>query len=122
LNSPLGKVITVTTGKIQSEARFTQTKAGVRSVQGSTSLLNVRIDSDALGIHKTYSGKPKPNDVLYHNSDNSLIIYLNRQIKTTVAGKVAGITVDAIDVQLNNLKFAGQRASGSITVGPAVAK
>ena len=122
LNSPLGKLITVTTGKIESEARFTQTKAGARAVQGSTSLLSVRIDSDALGIHKTYSGKPKPNDVLYHNSDNSLVIYLNRQITTTVAGKVAGLTVDAIDVQLNKLTFVGQTVSGSITVGPAVAK
>jgi len=122
LNSPLGKLITVTTGKIESEARFAQTKAGARSVQGRTSLLNVRIDSDALGIHKTYSGQPKPNTVLYHNSDNSLIIYLNRQITTTVAGKVAGLTVDGLDVLINNLKFAGQTVSGNIAVGPAVAR
>ena len=122
LNSPLGKLIKVTTGKVESEARFTQTPAGARSAQGSTSLLNVRIDSDALGIHKTYSGKPKPNEVLYHNGDNSIVIYLNRQIRTTVAGKVASLAVDAVDVQIDNLKFAGQTVSGYIAVAPVVAK
>lgn len=122
LNSPLGKLITVTTGKVESEARFTQTKAGARSVQGKTSLLNVHISAPALGINKTYSGNPKPNQVLYHNGDNSIVIYLNRQIRTTVAGRIAGLTVDAIDVQINNLKFAGQTVSGSITVAPTLAK
>jgi len=122
LVSPLGTLITVTTGKITSHSSFTQTKAGVRSVKGGTSLLSVKIDAPALGINKTYSGTPKPNQVLYHNSDNSIIIYLNRQITTKVANQVAALAVDAVDVQIRNYKFAGNTISGDITVGPTVAR
>jgi hypothetical protein len=122
LNSPLGRLITVTTGRITSQASFTQTKAGVRSVKGGTSLLSVKISAPALGINKTYSGTPKPNHVLYHNDDNSVIIYLNRQITTKVNNKVTALAVDAIDVQINNYKLAGNTISGSITVGPTLAK
>jgi hypothetical protein len=122
LTSPLGTLVTVTTGKISSHSAFSQTKAGVRTAKGGTSLVSVHIDAPVLGINKTYTGTPKVNEVLFHNSDNSVIIYLNRQITTTTAGKVSGLTVDAIDVQINKYKLAGNTISGSITVGPTTAK
>jgi len=122
LKSPLGTLMKVTTGKITSKASFTQTKAGVRTVKGSTSLLTVKIDAPALGINKTYSGSPKPNDVLYHNGDNSIIIYLNRQITTKVDDKITAFAVDAIDVQIKNFKIAGSTVSGTLTVAPTVAR
>jgi hypothetical protein len=122
LESPIGTLITVTTGKITSQASFTQTKAGVRTVKGAASLLKVKIDAPALGINKTYSGSPKPNQVLYHNSDNTIVIYLNRQITTKVSDKPTAIAVDALDVQINKLKFAGTTVSGSIAVAPTVAR
>jgi hypothetical protein len=122
LSSPLGKLMTVTTGKITSQASFTQTKAGVRTVKGGASLLSVKIDAPALGINKTFSGSPKPNHVLYHNGDNSIVIYLNRQITTKLNNKVTALAVDAVDVQINNYKFAGNTVSGIITVAPTVAR
>jgi hypothetical protein len=122
LKSPLGTLMTVTTGRITSRAAFTQTKAGVRAVKGSTSLLSVKISAPALGINKTFSGTPKPNEVLYHNSDNSIVIYLNRQITTKVADKVTALAVDAVDVQIRNFNIAGSTISGTLTVAPTVAR
>jgi len=122
LKSPLGTLITVTTGKVSSHSSFTQTTAGVRSVKGGTSLLSVKINAPALGINKTYSGTPKPNQVLYHNGDNSIVIYLNRQITTRVNNKITALAVDAIDVQIRNYKFVGNTISGDITVAPTIAR
>ena len=122
LKSPLGTLMTVTTGKITSQAAFTQTKAGVRTVKGGASLLSVKIDAPALGINKTFSGSPMPNHVLYHNGDNSIVIYLNRQITTKLNDKVTALAVDAVDVQINNYKFAGNTISGNITEAPTVAR
>ena len=122
LTSPLGTLITVTTGKVSSHASFTQTKAGVRTVRGATSLVSVKIDAPALGINKTFSGTPKPNQVLYHNGDNSIIIYLNRQITTKLNNQATALTVDAIDVQIRNFKLAGNTVSGTITVAPTIAR
>ena len=122
LKSPLGTLMTVTTGRITSKASFTQTKAGVPAVKGSTSLLTVHIDAPALGINKTFSGSPKPNEVLYHNGDNSIVIYLNRQITTKLNDKVTAIAVDAIDVQIKNYKLLTNTISGTITVAPTVAR
>lgn len=122
LKSPLGTLMTVTTGKITSKASFTQTKAGVRTVKGSTGPFSVKIDAPALGINKTYTGTPKPNQVLYHNSDNSIVIYLDRQVTTTLDGKVTAIGVDAVDVLIKNYKIAGSTVSGTITVAPTVAR
>jgi hypothetical protein len=122
LKSPLGTLMTVTTGKITSRASFLQTKTGIRSVKGSTSLAGVKIDAPALGINKTYSGTPKPNQVLYHNGDNSIVIYLNRQVTTTLDDKVTAIGVDAVDVLIKNYKIAGSTVSGTITVAPTVAR
>jgi hypothetical protein len=122
LESPLGKLLTVTTGKITSKASFTQTKAGVRTVKGSTSLLTVHIDAPALGINKTYSGSPLPNHVLYHNGNNSIVIYLNRQITTKLNDKVTALAVYAIDVQISNYKLLGSTITGTVTVAPTVAR
>lgn len=122
LTSDFGTLVTVTTGKITAQSSFTQTKAGVRSVKGSTSLLNVHIDAPSFGFNKTYSGNPKPNQVLYHNSDNSVVIYLNRQITTTVGGTPSQLTVAAVDVEVTNYKFAGQTFSGTLLVAPTLAK
>jgi hypothetical protein len=121
LSSRLGPLITVTTGKISSHSSFTQTKAGVPSVKGGTSLVSLKINAPALGINKTFSGTPKPNQVLFRNGDNSIIIYLNRQITTKVNNKVAALAVDAVDVQIRNFKIAGNTISGDITVAPTVA-
>jgi hypothetical protein len=122
LTSPLGTLITVTTGKITSRASFTQTAAGVRTVKGATSLLSVKINAPALGINKTYSGTPKPNQVLFHNGDNSIVIFLNRQITTKLNNQVTALTVDAIDVQVRNYKIAGSTISGTIVVAPTIAR
>ena len=122
LVSQLGTLLTVTTGKITSQASFTQTKAGVRAVKGGATIGSLTISAPALGINKTFTGTPKPNQVLFHNGDNSVIIFLNRQIKTTVAGKVAALTVDAVDVQVKNFTFAGNTVTGTIVVGPATAR
>jgi hypothetical protein len=122
LDSPIGRLITVTTGRITAQASFTQTKAGARSVKGTTKLLSVHINAPALGINKTYSGTPKPNQVLYHNANNSVVIYLNRQITTRANNKVTALAVDAVDVQINNYKIGGNTISGSITVAPVVAR
>jgi hypothetical protein len=75
-----------------------------------------------LGIDKTFSGTPKPNEVLYRNSDNTIVIYLNRQVRTIVAGKPAGIAVDAVDVQVRNFSLAGNTFSGRIEVCPTFAR
>ncbi len=122
LTSPLGTLVTVTTGKVTSRSSFTQTMAGVRTVKGGASLLSLKIDAPALGINKTFSGTPKPNQVLYRNSDNSIVIYLNRQITTKVNNQVAALVVDAVDVQIRNYKLAGNTISGNITVGPTIAR
>jgi hypothetical protein len=121
LKSQQGTLMTLTTGRITSQGSFTETKAGVRTVAGGTTLLKVKIDAPALGINKTYSGSPKPNQVLYHNGDNSIIVYLNRQITTTRNNKVKAIAVDALDVQIKDYKVAGNTISGTITVAPTFA-
>jgi hypothetical protein len=122
LTSAAGTLMTVTTGKIMSQATYSQTSSGAHSVNGATSLLNVHIDAPVFGFNKTYSGNPKPNQVLYHNKDNTIVVYLNRQVTTTANGKPASIAVAAVDVQINNYKFAGQHISGTFMVAPTEAQ
>jgi hypothetical protein len=122
LSGPIGNLITATTGKVLAKARFTRTKTGVASVQGSTSLLSFTVSAPAIGLKKTFSGTPKPNQVLYSNGDKSIIIYLNRQIITKVAGKPVAIAVDAVDVQITNFNLLGNTISGRIEVCPTYAR
>lgn len=121
LSSPLGTLATVTTGKISSQATFTQTKTGV-TTQGSARIAGLIIDAPALGVHVTYNGTPKVNQVAFHNGDNSIVIFLNRQVTTKVDGKPVAFAVDAVDVQLRNYKIAGSTISGTITVVPTTVR
>jgi hypothetical protein len=118
----LGTLVTVTTGKIQTKASFSRTKTGVASVKGTTSLLSFKVTAPALGLNKTFSGTPKPNQVLFSNSDKSIIIYLNRQVITKAAGKPTAIAVDAVDVQITNFKLVGDTITGRIEVCPTYAR
>jgi hypothetical protein len=122
LSSPLGTLVTVTTGAVSTQAVFSRTKAGVSKAEGLVKIGNLKIDAPVLGINKTFSGSPAPNKVLYQNSDKSVVIYLNRQVETRSAGKLTGIAVEAVDVQIRNYKLAGNSFSGTIMVEPTLAQ
>ncbi len=122
LSSPLGTLITVTTGPVTTQATFIRTKAGVSKAEGNVKIGNLKINAPVLGISKTFNGTPAPNKVLYQNSDKSIVIYLNRQVETKLAGKVTGITVTAVDVQVTNYKLAGSTFSATVLVEPTSAK
>ena len=118
LSNASGKLMTITTGKITSGASFTQTKAGARSTKGDAKLVKVKIDAPKLGISKTFTGTPKPNQVLYRDKERSIVIFLNRQTKTKVDDKDAGLAVDAVDIQFADAQVGGDTISGAIAIGP----
>jgi hypothetical protein len=122
LTSPLGTLLTVTSGPVSTQATFTQTKAGVVKAQGAVKIGNLKIDAPVLGITKTFNGSPAPNKILYQNNDKSIIVYLNHQVVTKLAGKVTGITVQAVDVQVNNFTLGDTTFSGTLMVEPTSAK
>jgi hypothetical protein len=115
-------LMTLTATKLSSKASFLATRSGTRTPSGSTSIGSLTINAPAFGAKavKT-SGAQAANTVLFHTLDGSVTIYANRQTTTTAAGKPAGITVDAISVQLNKFKTAGKTITGNFEIATSIA-
>jgi hypothetical protein len=124
LSSPFGTALTLSATKLVSGASFATTKAGVGTAKGSTSIGSLTINSALFGIKnlkfplpsKPTVHTPSINQILYHNSDNSVILYLNRQTTNSTAGKVSSIAVSAMTLYVKNFKYSGFTISGDINV------
>jgi hypothetical protein len=123
--SALGKTaLTVSATKLVSNASFATTKAGVTTATGGTSIGSLTINSPAFGITnvkfptaaKPNLHTPTPSQILYHNSDNSVVVYLNRLTASTKAGKATSIAVSAVVLHIKNFKYNGIPVSGDINV------
>jgi len=124
LSSPLGTALTVTAAKLVSGASFATTKAGVGTAKGSTSIGSLTINSALFGINNLKfplpstpnNHTPGANQILYNNSDNSVVLYLNRQTPKSTAGKVSSIAVSAVTLHVKNFKYSSFTISGDINV------
>jgi hypothetical protein len=124
LSSPLGTALTVAATKLVSSASFATTKAGVGTPTGTASIGSLTINSPAFGITnvkfplptKPNVHTPTVNQILYHNSDNSVVLYLNRQTTKTTAGKVSSLAVSAVVLHVKNFQTSGVTVSGDINV------
>ncbi len=114
ITTPLGTALTMSGKKLVSSASLA--KATKNTPAATVSLGSLTISSSAFGINKSYTGKPKPNFILYQNSDKSVTVYLNRQIKKTTSGNVTSISVSAVDLHVKNYSYAGQTVSGDLYV------
>jgi hypothetical protein len=117
-----GTLLTITSGEIKSHAAYHV--LGKRStVLGSSSIVSLVINAASLGVNNvTFSGTPTVNQILYQNSDQSLTVYLNAQMKTTLGDNATGLSVEAIDVHAVNLLVDGVPVSGDIAIGITSAK
>jgi len=114
VGSPLGNVLTITGTKLVSSAGLAKT-ADKNTPTGTVSIGSLSINAPAFGIsNKSYSGKPKPNFILYQSGDKKVTLYLNRQIKTTKSGKVTKISVSAVNLHIVDLETSGQTISGDL--------
>jgi hypothetical protein len=118
----LGDLITISSTGIVSHASFTKTRAGVGTPAGNANIGKLIINAPLLGINnKSFSGAPKPNQVLFQTPDKSVTIYLNRQTKTEVRGKPTSITIDAVDIVVSNSAIANTAVSAELVIGTAMA-
>jgi len=118
--SPLGTALTATATNLISSAHLTKT-ATKNTPAGAVSIGGLSIDSALFGVKKTYKGKPKPNFILYQNTDKTVTVYLNRQIKTTKAGKVTKISVSAVNLHVKNYVYQEQTLSGDLFLATSAA-
>jgi hypothetical protein len=122
-SSSFGTLMTLTGSRVMSKASLKLTKAGVASSTGSTTIVRLAIDAPLLGINNvTFAGTPTINQVLFHNADDSLVVYLNAQTVTKAAGRQMSIKVDAVDVRIRNFSLAGNTVAGDIEIGSSFAK
>jgi hypothetical protein len=126
-NSILGQVLSISAKSLASNAKFTRTTAGAVSLAGGASFTSLVIDLNAFGgTTLKYSGKPKANTVLYKSSDGSVIVYLNRQVKSAHTPAVKAPTsfeVQAVEVHLTNASAFGLVAvSGDLEIGTCYAE
>ncbi len=81
-NPLLGKALTVTGTNITSNASNAGTKAGKTTATGSAKIGKITFNSPLFGIkNASYTGTPKPNKILYHNKDNSVMLIANHQVR-----------------------------------------
>jgi len=73
--------------------------------EGTSTLAGLKVDLSilGLGIH-LYSGKPKPNTLLFKARNGSVVVYLNRQITTLAAAADQPETLIATGTRLTPLK------------------
>jgi hypothetical protein len=62
-----------------------------------------------------------PNQVLFHNANNSVVVTANRQTATTMSGQPASIAVDGVALHLTNYRYAGTTVSGDIALATSFA-
>lgn len=114
VDSPIGNALTASATNLVTTASMAKTASG-NTPAGSVSIGSLSINAPLFGItNKTYTGKPKPNTILYQNNDKTVTLYLNRQIKTTSGGKVVKISVSAINLHIVKLSASGQTISGDV--------
>jgi hypothetical protein len=120
-NPLLGTALTVIGNNVTSSASNAGTKLGKTTPTGSTKIGSITINSALFGIkNATVKGTPKPNTVLYQNSDKSVRLIANYQVKskTTATEK---LTVDAVALIVKNYSYAGFTFSGGLTLGTSIA-
>jgi hypothetical protein len=126
-NSIVGQVLSISAKSLASAAKFTKTTAGAVSVSGKSAFTSLVIDLNAFGGKTlTYSGKPKANTVLYKSTDGSVLVYLNRAVKSAgapAAKAPTSIEVVAVDVVLTKASAFGLvTVSGELAVGTSYAE
>lgn len=123
VSSAAGTAVTVAMKRMSSKASLSLTKTGAGTAKGSVSIGSVTLNAPLFGINNvTFSGSPTPNQVLYHNQDNSVVVYANRQVITKVNGKTTGITVSALEIVANNYKYSPYTINGDLSLGASTAK
>jgi hypothetical protein len=118
-----GKAITIAVTGLHSKASFSGNRLGGIADAGSASITKLTINAPTFGINNlAYSGTPTANQVLYHNSNNSLVVTANRQTKTTASGKPTSIAVDGVAMHFTNYNYFGGIINGDIALGTSFAK
>jgi hypothetical protein len=121
VTSPLGTFVTVTASKLTSTTRFMQTSKS-SSGTSTVSVGSLTVNAPSFGINNvTFAGTPTANQVLFHNSDNSFVIYLNQQTVGMSGGKPSSINASIVDVHASNLKVPGGTITGDVLIGPTFA-
>jgi hypothetical protein len=122
IKTALGSLLSIHVGAIASHAGFTRTTAGLAVPGGSTDITKLVISGALLGIpEKTFTGSPKPNQILFQTPDKLVTIYLNRQTITSAAGKPTSITTDAIAVEIGGEAVGQLALSGDVAIGTSMA-
>jgi hypothetical protein len=117
LSSGAGTALTLSANTLVSSASFATTKAGANTATGSTSIASLTINSALFGIKNlSFTGKPVANKILFHNSDNSVVVYLNRQVSMKKLGKLTAFDVSAVVLHINNFKYGPYTISGDINI------
>lgn len=120
-NPLLGTALTVVGNNVTSSASDAGTKLGKTAPTGSTKIGSITINSALFGIkNATVKGTPKPNTVLYQNSDKSVRLIANYQVKSKTSA-VDKLTVDAVALIVKNYSYAGFTFSGGLTLGTSSA-
>jgi hypothetical protein len=117
--------VTVTADKITSAAVFSASTTAAPSATGTAAITNGSVDLSLFGLGvQTYSGKPKPDAILFKSKDGTVTVYGNRHIIGHAAGSKTptSITVEAIDVHLANASILGQPVNGDLAAGTTIAR
>jgi hypothetical protein len=122
INTPLGALLTIQSSGVVSHAAFVRNRTGAVKPSGNANIGSLVIDGPLLGItRKSFSGAPKPNQILFQSPDKSVTVYLNRQKMTMAAGKPTSITIDAVAIEFSNSAIAGASFSADVVLGSAMA-
>jgi len=124
LSSPLGTALTVTAKSLVSNASFATTKAGATTAKGGTTIGSLVINSPLFGINnvkfptaaKPTVHTPTPGQILYQNSDKSVVLYLNQLTAPLKAGQASSVAVSAVVLHVKNFKYSAFTITGDINV------
>jgi hypothetical protein len=116
--------LSVTSGSIKSQTSFSQVSPNAKSAEGSAQIASLSIWGSAVGNNTLkFSGNAAPNTVIYETP--TVTITLNKQVRQVIISCsppkcsfiVAGMTTDAIDINLNKADWYGRKVSGDIVIG-----
>ncbi len=122
VSSAAGPAISFKASSVSSKASFAATKSGGRTPKGSTTIGSMTLSAPLFGItHVSFSGTPSANKILYHNADNSVVLYVNRLVVTKSAGKATGITVNALALHVKSYTAGPYTISGDFDIDTTTA-
>lgn len=116
-------ILTGTAASIVSSATVSKPKTGTPTTSASVTITGLTLSSQMFGLNiKNLTVSPKPNQILAKNKAGTAKIIGNRQVTVRKAGKVTGVVVNALDVQLTNFVYGPYTLSGDIVIANSTAK